>query len=157
MQRRGFLQAFAAVAAGLAGGGGAIASTLAKTPPSEPLVDIPLAPRGFASVSDSGPAAVLASPQATLLEMLKECRAITKQEVVTTYGCRLVTLTYRHRPDGPRSELDDEADAIAASMSPRSASVTTGLANVDPFDADSLIYGYGFMEEVCEIEVEWIG
>ena len=153
MQRRGFLQAFAGVAAGLMGSG-AVASQLASVkPPAEPLLDIPLAP----PTAVGGFSAGEGSPQATLIEMLKECRAIRKSELVTTYGSRLVKVNYVHKPDSPRSELDDEVDAVVASMTPRSASVTTGLANVDPFDADALLYGYGFMEEVCEIEVEWIG
>lgn len=157
MQRRGFLQAFAGVAAGLMGSG-AVASQLSapgtvKPAQAEPLLDIPLAP----PTAVGGFSAGVESPQATLIEMLKECRAIRKSELVTAYGSRLVTVNYVHKPDSPRSELDDEVDAVVASMTPRSASVTTGLANVDPFDTDALLYGYGFMEAVCEIEVEWIG
>lgn len=166
MQRRGFLQALMGAAAGLAGAGaGAAAATAASKPATvpaaaptpEPLVDIPLTTQhpGI-TVDTSGFTGSIADAQATIAEMLKECRVTSVSCTTHAGGAQVLNVTYRHAPHAARSVLDDEADRyIGGRMKPRSVVVTN---SPDPFGVEPLIYGYTGLERgVCEIEVEWAG
>jgi hypothetical protein len=141
--------------------------TLASLPPAgqeatEPLLNIPLATteRVAVTADTSGFSAGVNDAQATVLRMLKECRAITYSHAVGVYGSpSLLSVTYKHAPREPRTEVDDAVDAILGDRAPaiRSANVSSHVEDVSVFDADSLLYGYtGLQKAVAEIEVEYV-
>jgi hypothetical protein len=154
MQRRGFLQAFVAAAAGLAGGGTSLAS--AHRPPRIAATK----PQVAVTADTSGFSAGVNEARAMVLEMLKECRAVTYSHASGVYGSpSRLSVTYRHAPRDPRTEVDEAVAAILGERphAIRSANVSSRAQDVDVFDANSLLYGYtGLQELVSEIEVEYI-
>lgn len=134
MQRRGFLQALMGAAAGLAG-----AKVIASQSPSRgsaPLLDIPLP-----CPATKTPITAATSPseaQATVAEMLKDCRVINVSRTSLVAGGQIVNVTYRHAPKAARTSLD--AEVAGSRMKPRSVAVSSVQGEFD-----------------LEIEVEWIG
>lgn len=157
MQRRGFLQALVAAAAGLSATKAVVASATPRL--AEP---VPLAPpQAAVTANTSGFSSSLSAAQATVAEMIKECRVITYSHSVGVHGSpSRLTVFYRHAPRHPREKLDDTVDAMLADRPHAIASVSVSTRvedEVSVFDAESLMYGYtGFQKTYSEIEVEYI-
>lgn len=145
MQRRNFLQALMAAAAGLT-----VAARPATAKP--PRVTIGADTTQFASRLDE--------TQRTLVEMLKECRVTQwSRDTLVSGGAETWTITYHHAPNASRTSLDDEADAASRGRVPRSVIVTHISSSFDISDPDEFGH-YGLVPSFdkgdYEIEVEWI-
>lgn len=160
MQRRGFLQALMGVAAGLAGSA-AVGRAIAPPPAVEPLVDIPLTttPQVAITADTSKFERGLSETQATLVEMLKDCRVTSFEKIVHSTLPTEYRVCYRHAPNAPLSPLDAQAAEATAARAPISAEVRAMSNEIEIIDSGSFYGAYEFVpleRQEYEVEVRWI-
>lgn len=156
MFRRDFLKAFTAAAAVLAGGAAAAASVLVEAPPALPVEVAKPKKRKKRRRRPVQPSAN--DTEAMIRDLLKECRVVSWEREHHVGELAKVRVMYRHAPDAPRTEFDDEVAPLSESGKIVSASVSCE-SDVDAFSLNDGVGGaMTFMP--CEVrrvvEVEYI-
>jgi len=157
MQRRNFIQALVAAASGLTAVGRA--ASAASSPPLAAPKPTGVTPCIAVTADTTKFERSLDEAQRMVIEMLKDCRAISVSQSVIVSGAETWTITYRHAPKASRTNLDDEAARASRGRVPRSVNVSaisssSDISDIDDFGHYSIVPTFDRGD--YEIEVEWI-
>lgn len=147
MLRRDFFKALSATAAALAAPKAIIAATApaaVSPPPTEPVVAL-------------GKMSRRATPEVEhAIALLKECRITSVEKVTSLDGPNRYIVSYRHKPDGQWTMLDEAYGFLAETGAPVSIAVSLTADTSDLLDYDGYYTSAALQKPEYSIDVEWI-
>lgn len=153
MERRSFLQALVAAAAGLSAAKAVASAPVVKTLPAPKKTTTPCT----AVTADTTKfEESLHDAKRVVADYLKQCRAISYSAITGIDGSpQRWSITYRHAPDAPLTAMDEYAATVTAGRAPIGVVVTASPVDGHFVDHPEAAY-QSFGIEEYQIEVEWM-